>query len=189
MPGGFSSCKDVLLNDNLYPGLNISGVIDPIIGPNISAAHTTQPIIEGRRSFAAAARADLRAGLPVAAARRVEPRFEERSENNSLVIANIGDSVALHCNIWMKQVNSLQNSKKVKFGTDWSLSIANIKLDYTHFCFIINLIRDPIIITILRVSALSSDMFSLHNISDYKINFSPQKLVFVNVCSLSKYLI
>ena len=108
MPGWFSSCKDVLLNDNLYPGLNISGVIDPIIGPNISAAHTTQPIFEGRRSFAAAARADLRAdlraGLPVAAARRVEPRFEERSENNSLVIANIGDSVALHCNIWMKQV-------------------------------------------------------------------------------------
>ena len=82
--------KDVLLNDNLYPGLDISGVIDPIIGPNISAVQTSQPII-GRR-------------LPVAAARRVEARFEESSVNNSLVIANIGDSVALHCNIWMKQV-------------------------------------------------------------------------------------
>ena len=82
--------KDVLLNDNLYPGLDISGVIDPIIGPNISAVQTSQPII-GRR-------------LPVAAARRVEARFEESSVNNSLVRANIGDSVALHCNIWMKQV-------------------------------------------------------------------------------------
>ena len=73
-------------------GLNISGVIDPIIGPNISAVQTSQPII-GRR-------------LPVAAARRVEARFEESSVNNSLVIANIGDSVALHCNIWMKQVQN-----------------------------------------------------------------------------------
>ena len=92
----------------MYPGLNVSGVIDPIIGPNISAVQTTQPIIGGRRSLAV--RADLRAELPVAAARRVEPRFEESSENNTLVISNIGDSVALHCNIWMKQVKSLQNS-------------------------------------------------------------------------------
>ena len=81
---------DLLLNDNLYPSLNILGVIDPIIGPNISAVQTTQTII-GRR-------------LPVAAARSVEPRFEESSVNNSLLVANIGDSVALHCNIWMKQV-------------------------------------------------------------------------------------
>ena len=98
MPKGFSSTKDLHKNDNMYPVLSVSGVIDPIIGPNISAVQTTQPVIGGRRSLA------VRAELPVAAARRVEPRFEESSENNSLVIANIGDSVALHCNIWMKQV-------------------------------------------------------------------------------------
>lgn len=40
---------------------------------------------------------------PVTAARRVEPRFEENSVNNTLVTANIGESVALHCRIWMKQ--------------------------------------------------------------------------------------
>ena len=44
--------------------------------------------------------------LPVAAARKVEPRFDDNSINNSLVIANIGESVALHCRIWMKQVSS-----------------------------------------------------------------------------------
>ena len=45
--------------------------------------------------------------LPVAAARKVEPRFDDNSVNNSLVIANIGESVALHCRIWMKQVQLL----------------------------------------------------------------------------------
>ena len=40
----------------------------------------------------------------MAAARKVEPRFDDNSVNNSLVVANIGESVALHCRIWMKQV-------------------------------------------------------------------------------------
>ena len=39
---------------------------------------------------------------PVTAARRVEPRFEENSVNNTIVTDNIGESVALHCRIWMK---------------------------------------------------------------------------------------
>lgn len=43
------------------------------------------------------------AGRPVTAARKIEPRFEDNSVNNSHVTANIGDSVALHCRIWMKQ--------------------------------------------------------------------------------------
>ena len=46
-------------------------------------------------------------GSPVTAARRVEPRFEDYSVNNTLVTANIGESVALHCRIWMKQVRYL----------------------------------------------------------------------------------
>ena len=75
----------------------------------------------------------------MAAARRVEARFEESSVNNSLVRANIGDSVALHCNIWMKQVLNEGD---------------NIRLYCSPFCFIINLIRDPII-TILRLSAVT----------------------------------
>ena len=82
----------VPLNDVWYLDINISGIIEPIIGPKISALQTTVPIIGSR--------------LPVAAARRVEPRFDENSVNNSLVRADIGDSVALHCNIWMKQVRS-----------------------------------------------------------------------------------
>ena len=56
--------------------------------------------------------------LPVAAARKVEPRFDDNSENNSLVIANIGDSVALHCRIWMKQV--------------WFYEIVQIVMSLTH---------------------------------------------------------
>ena len=42
----------------------------------------------------------------MAAARKVEPRFDDNSVNNSLVVANIGESVALHCRIWMKQVTA-----------------------------------------------------------------------------------
>ena len=80
------------LYDVWYLDINISGIIEPIIGPKISALQTTAPIIGSR--------------LPVAAARRVEPRFDDNSVNNSLVRADIGDSVALHCNIWMKQVRS-----------------------------------------------------------------------------------
>ena len=128
MKRGVLTCgsSKYVVNDNLYPGpsrlLTISGVIDLIIGPNISALRTSHTIIGPR--------------LPVAAARKVEPRFEENSVNNSLVIANIGDSVALHCNIWMKQVQHTM-----------MLTI------YSAGCFIIKLILDPIM-TILRLSAL-----------------------------------
>merc|ERR550519_1400849 len=90
----------------------LTGVIDPIIGPNISAVQTSQPII-GRR-------------LPVAAARRVEARFEESSVNNSLVRANIGDSVALHCNIWMKQSTTVSWSVDHGHSTMDLLTLDNI---------------------------------------------------------------
>ena len=56
--------------------------------------------------------------LPVAAARKVEPRFDDNSVNHSLVIANIGESVALHCRIWMKQV--------------WFYEIVQIVMSLTH---------------------------------------------------------
>ena len=43
--------------------------------------------------------------LPATAmARRVEPRFEDISLNNSLVIATIGKTVSLPCKVFMKQV-------------------------------------------------------------------------------------
>jgi len=42
--------------------------------------------------------------MPQASARKVEARFDDNSVNNSLSVTNIGDTVALHCRIWMKQV-------------------------------------------------------------------------------------
>ena len=85
----------------------ILGLIDPIIGPNNSMTSQTSAVLSSPASSAPPR--DKRAAeheLPVAAARKVEPRFDDNSVNNSLVIANIGESVALHCRIWMKQVNN-----------------------------------------------------------------------------------
>lgn len=145
-----------------------SGVIDPIIGPNISPAQTTRPIIGERRSLAPGAR------LPVVAARRVEPRFEDSSVNSSLVIANIGDSVALHCNIWMKQVRS----EGSKLATDWILfSFTPVRKRHTWpfiilTFFIIKLIRAFIILQYLlhynieSVSTQHWHVLFVQNISD-----------------------
>lgn len=79
--------------------LFVAGLIDPIIGPNISAVQTSAEMAPVQRF--------KRSGLPVAAARKVEPRFDDNSVNNSLVVANIGESVALHCRIWMKQATTV----------------------------------------------------------------------------------
>ena len=98
---------EVSINHNWYQTLNISGLIDPIIGPNISAVQTTAAII----GSALGGDDEVRQRLPVAAARTVEPRFDDNSVNNSLVKADIGESVALHCNIWMKQVTNISFSK------------------------------------------------------------------------------
>ncbi len=35
---------------------------------------------------------------------RVEPTFEENSVNNTLTVARVGDTVSLHCRIFMIQV-------------------------------------------------------------------------------------
>ena len=86
----------------------ISGLIDPIIGPNNSMTSQTSAVLSSASSSSPGSRDKRSAAhhqLPVAAARKVEPRFDDNSVNNSLVIANIGESVALHCRIWMKQVD------------------------------------------------------------------------------------
>ena len=57
----------------------------------------------------------------------VEPRFDDYSQNNTLVVANIGDSVALHCRIWMKQVNSVTKMFKISFS-GWKLWIKLVLL-------------------------------------------------------------
>ena len=102
----------------------------PIFGPEISAVKTSSSVPIGTNSELTPRLSKSRESLlsafndnqkiirpdhtsrlskrspssPVTAARRVEPRFEENSVNNTLVTANIGESVALHCRIWMKQV-------------------------------------------------------------------------------------
>ena len=104
------------INHNSYQAVNISGLIDPIIGPKISAVQTTAPIIGSVPGVDDELRSDLKQSLPVAAARRVEPRFDDNSVNNTLVRADIGDSVALHCNIWMKQVRGEKTTTNLLEG-------------------------------------------------------------------------
>ena len=70
-----------------------------------SAVSSSSPVSPASASGSSRDKRAVEHQLPVAAARKVEPRFDDNSENNSLVIANIGDSVALHCRIWMKQVD------------------------------------------------------------------------------------
>ena len=72
---------------------------------------------------------------PVTAARRVEPRFEESSSNNSLITANIGESVALHCRIWMKQVGFISLSTPIdehSFEFLFILCKTNMKYNYAN---------------------------------------------------------
>ena len=45
--------------------------------------------------------------LPNSQARRVEPRFESRNSNNSLVTGFIGGTVTLDCSIFMIQVQKI----------------------------------------------------------------------------------
>lgn len=80
---------------------NILGFTEPIIGPNISAEPHTSV------SSSSSSSSDIVKRSPAGSASAgsvVEPRFDDFSLNNSLVVANIGESVALHCRIWMKQV-------------------------------------------------------------------------------------
>jgi hypothetical protein len=44
-------------------------------------------------------------GLIIALYSRVEPTFEENSVNNTLTVARVGQTVSLHCRIFMIQVN------------------------------------------------------------------------------------
>ena len=111
---------------------NISVLSQPIFGPEISAVKLSKSVPIGTNSefsspysrsrnvllsavngktdiiipdrLSVASKTKRSPSSPVTAARRVEPRFEENSVNNTLVTANIGESVALHCRIWMKQV-------------------------------------------------------------------------------------
>jgi len=112
-------------------GLILTVLSQPIFGPEISAVKLSKSVPIGTNSefsspysrsrnvllsavngktdiiipdrLSVASKTKRSPSSPVTAARRVEPRFEENSVNNTLVTANIGESVALHCRIWMKQ--------------------------------------------------------------------------------------
>jgi len=86
-----------------------TGLIDPIIGPNISALQSPAEISSSSSSLGSSSsslrqtKRSLMHQMPQASARKVEARFDDNSVNNSLSVTNIGDTVALHCRIWMKQ--------------------------------------------------------------------------------------
>jgi len=113
------------IQNSTFLGLLLTVLSQPIFGPEISAIKLSNSVPIGTNSeFSSSYSMDgemsndnarkvkedhksaiskRSLGSPVTAARRVEPRFEDYSVNNTLVTANIGESVALHCRIWMKQ--------------------------------------------------------------------------------------
>jgi len=105
------------LCNSAYFGILLTVLAQPIFGPEISAIKSLSsgPSWSHPESLLSILNEEIikpdglsgiskrSPGSPVTAARRIEPRFEENSVNNTLVTANIGESVALHCRIWMKQ--------------------------------------------------------------------------------------